>query len=120
MDTLSIRVPYKNLKHNVEEVEMIKYEEEANQRIESDKSINGNTSSPLQSLPSSEVKNCSLITLILSCTVAAGVQFGWALQLSLLTPYIQVFFFFFFFFIFTRIFDFYDENDCNNFIIRFL
>ncbi|KAK1588734.1 hypothetical protein Q3G72_026522 [Acer saccharum] len=32
---------------------------------------------------------CSLITLILSCTVADGVQFGWALQLSLLTPYIQ-------------------------------
>lgn len=32
----------------------------------------------------------SLKTLILSCTVAAGVQFGWALQLSLLTPYIQV------------------------------
>lgn len=38
-------------------------------------------------------KQCSLITLVLSCTVAAGVQFGWALQLSLLTPYIQVFFF---------------------------
>ncbi|KAK0603422.1 hypothetical protein LWI29_004777 [Acer saccharum] len=33
---------------------------------------------------------CSLITLILSCTVADGVQFGWALQLSLLTPYIQI------------------------------
>ncbi|KAG6482749.1 hypothetical protein ZIOFF_059387 [Zingiber officinale] len=31
----------------------------------------------------------SLKTLILSCMVAAGVQFGWALQLSLLTPYIQ-------------------------------
>jgi solute carrier family 45 protein 1/2/4 len=29
------------------------------------------------------------VTLVLSCTVAAGVQFGWALQLSLLTPYIQ-------------------------------
>ncbi|CAN6245538.1 unnamed protein product [Urochloa humidicola] len=27
--------------------------------------------------------------LVLACTVAAGVQFGWALQLSLLTPYIQ-------------------------------
>ncbi|KAJ6768933.1 hypothetical protein OIU74_022575 [Salix koriyanagi] len=31
----------------------------------------------------------SLITLVLGCTVAAGVQFGWALQFSLLTPYIQ-------------------------------
>jgi len=27
--------------------------------------------------------------LVLACMVAAGVQFGWALQLSLLTPYIQ-------------------------------
>jgi solute carrier family 45 protein 1/2/4 len=28
--------------------------------------------------------------VVLACMVAAGVQFGWALQLSLLTPYIQV------------------------------
>ena len=28
--------------------------------------------------------------LVLACMVAAGVQFGWALQLSLLTPYVQV------------------------------
>lgn len=27
--------------------------------------------------------------VVLACMVAAGVQFGWALQLSLLTPYIQ-------------------------------
>ncbi|KAG8073002.1 hypothetical protein GUJ93_ZPchr0006g43710 [Zizania palustris] len=27
--------------------------------------------------------------LVLACMVAAGVQYGWALQLSLLTPYIQ-------------------------------
>ncbi|PRQ32982.1 hypothetical protein RchiOBHm_Chr5g0052421 [Rosa chinensis] len=41
---------------------------------------------PPQSLP---VPNQNtLLTLILSCTVAAGVQFGWALRLSLLTPYI--------------------------------
>ena len=32
----------------------------------------------------------SLLTLALSSFIAAGVQFGWALQLSLLTPYIQV------------------------------
>ncbi|BBN05164.1 solute carrier family 45, member 1/2/4 [Marchantia polymorpha subsp. ruderalis] len=30
-----------------------------------------------------------LITLALSSMIAAGIQFGWALQLSLLTPYIQ-------------------------------
>ncbi|KAJ4711730.1 putative Sucrose transport protein [Melia azedarach] len=52
-ETTSFKVPYRNLKKEV------------------------------------EVEMCSLITLILSCTVAAGVQFGWALQLSLLTPYIQ-------------------------------
>lgn len=97
MDTLSIRVPYKNLRHDPgAEVELMKYEEEANRRIESDKSNSGNgnasnsnsnsSSSPSQGSPT---ENCSLITLILSCTVAAGVQFGWALQLSLLTPYIQ-------------------------------
>ncbi|WVZ73067.1 hypothetical protein U9M48_021419 [Paspalum notatum var. saurae] len=31
----------------------------------------------------------STTKLVLACMVAAGVQFGWALQLSLLTPYIQ-------------------------------
>lgn len=67
-------------------------EEEAIRRIESDKSNvfpNGNCSTSSSSSPL-PTENCSLITLILSCTVAAGVQFGWALQLSLLTPYIQV------------------------------
>ncbi|KAI3714271.1 hypothetical protein L1987_72868 [Smallanthus sonchifolius] len=95
MDTVSIRVPYKNLKHDadVSGVEMVKFEEEALRRIESNKPnifpyVNAtNSSSPSQGSPT---KNCNLITLILSCTVAAGVQFGWALQLSLLTPYIQV------------------------------
>lgn len=85
MDTVSIRLPYKNLKHD--EVEMIKYEEEAaNSRIESNVS---DSSSPSPSVGESPAANCSMMTLILSCTVAAGVQFGWALQLSLLTPYIQ-------------------------------
>ena len=32
----------------------------------------------------------SNVTLALASIVASGVQFGWALQLSLLTPYIQV------------------------------
>lgn len=33
----------------------------------------------------------SLVGLFLACMVAGGVQYGWALQLSLLTPYVQVF-----------------------------
>nr|KAJ0218912.1 hypothetical protein LSAT_V11C300121990 [Lactuca sativa] len=93
MDSMSIRVPYKNLRNDADaEVEIMKFEEEANRRMESDTSnvfphgIASNSSSPSQGPPTN---NCSLITLILSCTVAAGVQFGWALQLSLLTPYIQ-------------------------------
>ena len=32
----------------------------------------------------------SLVALFLACMVAGGVQYGWALQLSLLTPYVQV------------------------------
>ncbi|KAE8813892.1 SUT2-h1 [Hordeum vulgare] len=28
--------------------------------------------------------------VVLACMVAVGMQFGWALQLSLLTPYIQI------------------------------
>ncbi|KAI3698951.1 hypothetical protein L2E82_42889 [Cichorium intybus] len=93
MDSTSIRVPYKNLRHDADaEVEMMKFEEEVNRRMKSDTSnifpngVASNSSSPSQGPPTT---NCSLITLILSCTVAAGVQFGWALQLSLLTPYIQ-------------------------------
>ena len=38
-------------------------------------------------------KPISLVRLFLACMVAGGVQYGWALQLSLLTPYIQVCFF---------------------------
>ncbi|WOL00635.1 sucrose transport protein SUT1 isoform X2 [Canna indica] len=34
-------------------------------------------------------KPISLARLIFACTVAGGVQYGWALQLSLLTPYVQ-------------------------------
>jgi len=33
----------------------------------------------------------SLVGLFLACMVAGGVQYGWALQLSLLTPYVQVY-----------------------------
>jgi hypothetical protein len=38
----------------------------------------------------SSARKMPLKNLILVSTVAAGIQFGWALQLSLLTPYIQV------------------------------
>ena len=81
MDSMSIRMPYKNLSHDMDaEVEMMKFEEETNRRVNSDTSnvfpngIAENSSSPSQGLQS---KNYSLITLILSCTVAVGVQFGW-------------------------------------------
>ncbi|XVF43091.1 hypothetical protein PTKIN_Ptkin02bG0012400 [Pterospermum kingtungense] len=98
-DSVSIRVPYRNLKKE-SEVEMI--DESHHHRISLSSSPNSpsissspasarvpngnsNLSSPIQV----RSNDCSLMTLILSCTVAAGVQFGWALQLSLLTPYIQ-------------------------------
>ncbi|THU49609.1 hypothetical protein C4D60_Mb06t11330 [Musa balbisiana] len=35
------------------------------------------------------VKSISLVRLIAACMAAGGVQYGWALQLSLLTPYVQ-------------------------------
>ncbi|KAM0003005.1 hypothetical protein Hdeb2414_s0305g00862011 [Helianthus debilis subsp. tardiflorus] len=100
MDSMPIRVPYKNLKHEdaIADVEIDRFEEEeANRRFDSDKSNvfgNGNAPNPSSSSSSSTslglpTQNCSMITLVLSCAVAAGVQFGWALQLSLLTPYIQ-------------------------------
>ncbi|XP_012067600.1 sucrose transport protein SUC3 isoform X1 [Jatropha curcas] len=99
MDTGSIRVPYRNLKKEVE-VEMIGVEEQHNHRIHLDSPSSSSSLNSTSQMPNGhssfsspiEVrsKHYSLITLILSCTVAAGVQFGWALQLSLLTPYIQV------------------------------
>lgn len=51
---------------------------------------NGSTDHSPSAAAAPPARNISLVTLVLSCTVAAGVQFGWALQLSLLTPYIQV------------------------------
>ena len=99
-DSVSIKVPYRNLKKELE-VEMI---DGPHNRI--DLNLSPNSPSISSSSPSARVpngnsnssspihvrsKDCSLMTLVLSCTVAAGVQFGWALQLSLLTPYIQVF-----------------------------
>lgn len=87
MDSASIRVPYKNLKQA--EVELMRLEESHRRSSEVDHSPNG-ISPSLSSSVHPPQHNMSMATLILSCTVAAGVQFGWALQLSLLTPYIQV------------------------------
>ena len=80
-ESVSISVPYRNLRKDVE-VEMV-----ANRQNES-ASSSSSSSSP-SNHGAAVGKDCSLVTLVLSCTVAAGVQFGWALQLSLLTPYIQ-------------------------------
>jgi solute carrier family 45 protein 1/2/4 len=80
--SVSIHVPYKNLRNDssAPEVELVGVDE-PRQRID----LNSPRSDQLPTK-----KNVSLTHLVLSCTVAAGVQFGWALQLSLLTPYIQV------------------------------
>ncbi|KAL6983505.1 sugar transporter [Sarracenia purpurea var. burkii] len=95
MDAVSIRVSYKSLEQAAE-VEMVGVDEAHHHqnRVElDDKSrfTNGiHSDLPSTSSPSHPPPNpTTLLTLILSCTVAAGVQFGWALQLSLLTPYIQ-------------------------------
>ncbi|KAJ9172176.1 hypothetical protein P3X46_015447 [Hevea brasiliensis] len=97
MDSVSIRVPYRNLKKEVE-VEMVGVEEQHLHPIQLDNSSSSSSPNSPSQIPNGDssfsarsktTKYFSLITLILSCTVAAGVQFGWALQLSLLTPYIQ-------------------------------
>ncbi|KAJ7943502.1 putative Sucrose transport protein [Quillaja saponaria] len=87
-DSVSIRVPYRNLKES--EVEMVGMDEahhsiDLNSPPSSSSGREANGSANLSPV----VPHSSLINLILSCMVAAGVQFGWALQLSLLTPYIQ-------------------------------
>lgn len=101
MEGVSIRVPYRHLSEA--EVEMVSLQGDASSEIDLDSSRMSNglpvssfspsspsssTGSPPEATP--HVGSSSLKTLILGCTVAAGVQFGWALQLSLLTPYIQV------------------------------
>ncbi|KAI6686458.1 hypothetical protein NL676_032371 [Syzygium grande] len=88
----SIRVPYRNLRDE-QEVEMVSVDD-AHHRIELNSPPASSSSPPSARAPNGTggdfgPAHCSLVTLVLSCTVAAGVQFGWALQLSLLTPYIQ-------------------------------
>ncbi|XP_022158985.1 sucrose transport protein SUC3 [Momordica charantia] len=90
-NSVSFRVPYKNLQDA--EVEMVAVDEHQLQRIDlnsppSDRYHSGSPESSSSTPPVRSTPN-SLFILILSCTIAAGVQFGWALQLSLLTPYIQ-------------------------------
>ncbi|KAH6809483.1 sucrose transporter 2 [Perilla frutescens var. frutescens] len=90
MDAVSIRVPYKNLKQEVELVGADDWEHRQIHISSSPPGSSGAGESPQDTHQHDPPQNnCSLLTLILSCTVAAGVQFGWALQLSLLTPYVQ-------------------------------
>uniref|UniRef100_I1N171 Sucrose transport protein SUC3 n=1 Tax=Glycine max TaxID=3847 RepID=I1N171_SOYBN len=81
-DLVSIRVPYKNLHDDssAPELELVDVHHRGNHR---------NSPPPNHSPSPPNSNNAPLLHLVLSCTVAAGVQFGWALQLSLLTPYIQ-------------------------------
>lgn len=101
MDAVSIRVPYRHLKET--ELEMVNLQAEESSEIDGPESRMSNglpVSSLLPSSPSSsavshpdltpQARPGSLKTLVLGSMIAAGVQFGWALQLSLLTPYIQV------------------------------
>ncbi|VYS51868.1 unnamed protein product [Arabidopsis thaliana] len=84
-DSVSISVPYKNLRKEIELETVTKNQDGSGSSSFSSSPLNHPESADGESVS----KNCSLVTLVLSCTVAAGVQFGWALQLSLLTPYIQ-------------------------------
>ncbi|KAL0692730.1 hypothetical protein Bca4012_059910 [Brassica carinata] len=77
-ESVSISVPYRNLRKDVELEMVTKHHNE-----------DASSSNHPDGGAAVAAKDCSLVTLVLSCTVAAGVQFGWALQLSLLTPYIQ-------------------------------
>lgn len=112
MDAVSVRVPYRNLREDAAEVELVGldeshlYHQYSNHRLLHQEDHNGvefgdksnrvssnggnHSSDPEDRSSAPPPPQTSLLTLILSCTVAAGVQFGWALQLSLLTPYIQV------------------------------
>ncbi|XP_073300371.1 sucrose transport protein SUC3-like [Primulina huaijiensis] len=89
MDAVSIRVPYKNLEQEVELAGFDGGEQRRRSQIHASSLSDGGDLPPDSDQRHPLQKHCSLLTLILSCTVAAGVQFGWALQLSLLTPYIQ-------------------------------
>jgi hypothetical protein len=78
--SISIRVPYRHLNHAELELVGLNGDPDPNSRPNGDSQDTNRDAKP----------RISTKRLVLSCTVAAGVQFGWALQLSLLTPYIQV------------------------------
>ena len=84
-DLVSIRVPYKNL-HDDSSAPELELVDVNHRNLPPSQPPPNHSPSP----PNNNNINAPLLHLVLSCTVAAGVQFGWALQLSLLTPYIQV------------------------------
>ncbi|XP_042504377.1 sucrose transport protein SUC3 isoform X1 [Macadamia integrifolia] len=85
--SVSISVPYRNLRQA--EVELIASNEAHHPIDLNSRSSNDISNQSGSSLPASAPNSSGWKTLILGSMVAAGVQFGWALQLSLLTPYIQ-------------------------------
>ncbi|KAE8779871.1 sucrose transport protein SUT4 [Hordeum vulgare] len=68
----AIRVPYRHIRDA--ETELVR--------------LNSDAQRPKEEQPSAG-PGAPKYRVVLACMVAAGVQFGWALQLSLLTPYIQ-------------------------------
>nr|ATB19647.1 putative ATSUC3 [Cupressus sempervirens] len=81
MNSKEIRVPYRHLEQEAQiELSAINVSPESNSRLE-----NGEVTRS----DSNATNANGLRILVLSSIIAAGVQFGWALQLSLLTPYIQ-------------------------------
>ncbi|OEL15414.1 Sucrose transport protein SUT4 [Dichanthelium oligosanthes] len=79
----AIRVPYRHLRDAEMELVSLNGSPRAGEGPPKDPARNGDGAHQAGSGGTSRTK------LVLACTVAAGVQFGWALQLSLLTPYIQ-------------------------------
>uniref|UniRef100_A0A453Q5T8 Sucrose transport protein SUT4 n=1 Tax=Aegilops tauschii subsp. strangulata TaxID=200361 RepID=A0A453Q5T8_AEGTS len=81
----AIRVPYRHIRDA--EMELV--------RLNSTNSTGGDAERPKEEQGSGAEageggrKGAPKWRVVLACMVAAGVQFGWALQLSLLTPYIQ-------------------------------
>nr|AYU70943.1 sucrose transporter 2 [Ginkgo biloba] len=82
MASKEVRIPYRHLEQAQLELSSVSVHSESDSRRE-------NGEIPGSGPPPTNTNTNSLKTLILSCMIAAGVQFGWALQLSLLTPYIQ-------------------------------
>ncbi|GLJ50677.1 hypothetical protein SUGI_1079630 [Cryptomeria japonica] len=79
MSSKEFCVPYQHLEQQIE-LSAFSTSLESNSRTENGKTARSE----------SNAKNIfSLRVLILATMIGAGVQFGWALQLSLLTPYIQ-------------------------------